>query len=64
MRPDPFCDPGDDGQEPDGCLPPAGQDAEPAQEGLFLACPPGPWTPTGLPSPARPRICRRTRCWP
>ena len=41
MRPDPFCDPGDDGQEPDGCLPPAGQDAEPAQEGLFLCLPAG-----------------------
>ena len=41
MRPDPFCDPGDDGQEPDGCLPPAGRDAEPAQQGLFLCLPAG-----------------------
>ena len=41
MRPDPFCDPGDDGQEPDGCLPPAGRDAEPTQQGLFLCLPAG-----------------------
>ena len=41
MRPDPFCDPGDDGQEPDGCLPPGGRDAEPAQQGLFLCLPAG-----------------------
>ncbi len=41
MRPDPFCDSGDDGQEPDGCLPPAGRDAEPAQQGLFLCLPAG-----------------------
>jgi hypothetical protein len=41
MRPDPFSDPGDDGQEPDGCLPPAEPDAEPAQQGLFLCLPAG-----------------------
>ena len=41
MRPDPFSDPGDDGQEPDSCLPPAGRDAEPAQQGLFLCLPAG-----------------------
>ena len=37
MRPDPFSDPGDDGQEPDRCLP----DAEPEQQGLFLCLPAG-----------------------
>ena len=37
MRPDPFSDPGDDDQEPDGCLPPA----EPEQQGLFLCLPAG-----------------------
>jgi hypothetical protein len=37
MRPDPFCDPGDDGQEPDRRLP----DAELAQQGLFLCLPAG-----------------------
>jgi Domain of unknown function (DUF222) len=45
MRPDPFCDPGDDGEEPDGCVPPAGRaarpDAEPPQQGLFLCLPAG-----------------------
>ena len=41
MRPDPFSDPGDDGQEPDRCLPPAERDAEPAQQGLFLCLPAG-----------------------
>ena len=49
MRPDPFCDPGDDGQEPDSSLPPAGPDAGPdaeakpgrAQQGLFLCLPAG-----------------------
>jgi Domain of unknown function (DUF222) len=37
MRADPFCEPGDDGQEPDCCLP----DAGPAQQGLFLCLPAG-----------------------
>jgi hypothetical protein len=41
MRADPFCEPGDDGQEPDCCLPPAGPDAGPAQQGLFLCLPAG-----------------------
>ena len=41
MRPDPFADPGDDGQEPDNRLPPAGPDAEPGQQGLFLCLPAG-----------------------
>jgi hypothetical protein len=41
MRPDPFCDPGDDSQEPDCCLPPAEPDAGPAQQGLFLCLPAG-----------------------
>ncbi len=41
MRPDPFPDPGDDGQEPDSCPPPAGRDAGPAQQGLFLCLPAG-----------------------
>jgi Domain of unknown function (DUF222) len=41
MRPDPFSDPGDDGQEPDGCLPPAEPDVEPEQQGLFLCLPAG-----------------------
>jgi hypothetical protein len=57
MRPDPFCDPGDDGQEPDSSLSPAGWDAgpdtdadaeadaeaqaEPGQQGLFLCLPAG-----------------------
>jgi hypothetical protein len=41
MRPDPFSDPGDDGQEPYGCLPPAEPDAEPEQQGLFLCLPAG-----------------------
>ncbi len=45
MRPDPFSDPGDDGQQPDSCLPPAEPDAElaaePAQQGLFLCLPAG-----------------------
>ena len=52
MRPDPFCDPGEDGQEPDSCLPPAGQDAEPAGQGLVLCLPAGsldtgPFAPSG-----------------
>ena len=34
MRPDPFCDPGGDGQLPTGPQPSA--EAEPAQQGLFL----------------------------
>jgi len=37
MRPDPFSDPGDDGQEPDGSLPPAG----PTEQGLYLCLPAG-----------------------
>jgi hypothetical protein len=37
MRPDPFCDPDDDGQEPDSSLP----GGEPAQQGLFLCLPAG-----------------------
>jgi hypothetical protein len=37
MRPDPFCDPGDDGQELAGGPP----DAEPPQQGLFLCLPAG-----------------------
>ena len=45
MRPDPLRDPGEDGQEPDCCLPPAGPqpsaEAEPAQQGLFLCLPAG-----------------------
>jgi Domain of unknown function (DUF222) len=41
MRPDPFSDPGEDGQEPDNCRPPAGPDAEPEQQGLFLCLPAG-----------------------
>ena len=41
MRPDPFCDPDDDGQERDSCLPPAGSEAEPEQQGLFLCLPAG-----------------------
>jgi Domain of unknown function (DUF222) len=45
MRPDPFCDPGDDGQGPDSGLPPGGSqpsaDAEPTQQGLFLCLPAG-----------------------
>ena len=41
MRPDPFSDPGHDGQEPDRSLPPAEPDAEPAQQGLFLCLPAG-----------------------
>jgi Domain of unknown function (DUF222) len=39
MRPDPFSDPGDGGQEPDSCLPPTGPDAEPEQQGLYLCLP-------------------------
>jgi hypothetical protein len=43
MRPDPLRDPGEDGQEPDAGLPPAGPgagpDAGPAQQGLFLCLP-------------------------
>ena len=49
MRPDPFSDAGDDGQQLDGFLPPADADAEPsaeagaepAQQGLFLCLPAG-----------------------
>jgi hypothetical protein len=45
MRPDPFCEPGDDGQEPDSSPPPVGMpdgpDGEPAQQGLFLCLPAG-----------------------
>jgi hypothetical protein len=46
MRPDPFSDPGDDGQEPDRSLPsarrePAEAGAEPAQQGLFICLPAG-----------------------
>ena len=45
MRPDPFCDPGDDGQEPGSSLPPAGPhggpDAGPGEQGLFLCLPAG-----------------------
>jgi Domain of unknown function (DUF222) len=41
MRPDPFSDPGDGGQEPDSWLPPAGPDAEPGQQGLYLCLPAG-----------------------
>ena len=45
MRPDPFYDPGDDGQEPDSYPPdgelPDGPDDEPAQQGLFLCLPAG-----------------------
>jgi hypothetical protein len=41
MRPDPFSDPGDGGQEPESCLPPTGPDAEPEQQGLFLCLPAG-----------------------
>ena len=41
MRPDPFSDPGHDGQEPDRSLPPAEPDAELAQHGLFLCLPAG-----------------------
>jgi hypothetical protein len=41
MRPDPLRDPGEDGQEPDCSLPPAGPDAGPAQQGLFLCLPTG-----------------------
>jgi len=37
MRQDPFSDPGDDGQEPDGGLP----DAGPTEQGLFLCLPAG-----------------------
>ena len=41
MRPDPFSDPGDDGQEPDSCQSSAEPDTEPAQQGLFLCLPAG-----------------------
>jgi hypothetical protein len=41
MRPDLFSDSGDDDQEPDRCLPSAGPDAGPAQQGLFLCLPAG-----------------------
>jgi Domain of unknown function (DUF222) len=41
MRPDPFSDPGHDGQEPDRSLPPAEPDAALAQQGLFLCLPAG-----------------------
>src|SRR5580693_2738338 len=41
MRPNPFSDPGDDGQEPDGSPPPTEPDAEPEQQGLFLCLPAG-----------------------
>ena len=41
MRPDPFSDPGDDGQEPDSCQSSAQPDTEPAQQGLFLCLPAG-----------------------
>ncbi len=41
MRPDPFCDPGDGGQQPDSCPPPAGPqpsaDAEPAKHINYAA---------------------------
>ncbi len=39
MRPDPFSDPGDGGQEPDSSLPPVEPDG--AQQGLFLCLPAG-----------------------
>jgi Domain of unknown function (DUF222) len=41
MRPDPFSDPGDYGQEPDSSPPPAEPDAEAASQGLFLCLPAG-----------------------
>jgi Domain of unknown function (DUF222) len=45
MRTDPLRDPAGDGQEPDGSLPPAGNDdgtsAEPGQQGLYLCLPVG-----------------------
>jgi hypothetical protein len=46
MRPDPFSDPGDNGQEPDRSLPSAEPEsaeagAEPAQQDLFLCLPAG-----------------------
>jgi Domain of unknown function (DUF222) len=41
MRPDPFSDPGHDGQEPDRSLPSAEPDAELAQQGLFWCLPAG-----------------------
>jgi uncharacterized protein DUF222 len=41
MRPDPLRDPGEDGQEPDRGLPPAGPDAGFGQQGLFLCLPAG-----------------------
>jgi Domain of unknown function (DUF222) len=41
MRPDPFSDPGDDGQDPYRSRPPAEPDAEPAQQGLFMCLPAG-----------------------
>jgi Domain of unknown function (DUF222) len=41
MRPDSLFDPAGDGQEPDGSQPPAGTDAEPGQQGLYLCLPAG-----------------------
>jgi Domain of unknown function (DUF222) len=41
MRPDPFSDSGDDGQQPDSCAPDADLEAEAAQQGLFLCLPAG-----------------------
>jgi len=41
VRPDPFSDPGNDGQEPASSPPPAEPDAEPARQGLFLCLPAG-----------------------
>jgi hypothetical protein len=41
MRPDPFSDSGDDGQQPDSCSPDADLEAEAAQQGLFLCLPAG-----------------------
>jgi Domain of unknown function (DUF222) len=41
MRPDPFSDPGDDGQEPDRSRSAAEPGAEPAQQGLFVCLPAG-----------------------
>jgi Domain of unknown function (DUF222) len=40
MRPDPLFDPGEDGQGPEGCPPPAGPDG-PGQQGLYLCLPAG-----------------------
>jgi uncharacterized protein DUF222 len=41
MRPDPLFDPTGDGQEPDGSLLPAGPDAGPGPQGLYLCLPAG-----------------------